>query len=208
MRLCVFGAAGRTGSVFVRSALEQRHAVTVFFRSDSRASPPLGAVTVWGDLDSVPDLVRAVSGADAVITFFGRRPLRAVGTFAPVVGRIVNAMQMAGVSRFLHVTDAIATAGVRRGHLESAVQWLHRMRYPQNARDKSLQEQLVQQSGLDWTIIRGPRLAARTAEEGYRIGPDIRLTLTSRITRSALAQAVLDQAASREFVEQQVIATA
>jgi uncharacterized protein YbjT (DUF2867 family) len=185
MRLCIFGAAGRTGAVLVRLALEQGHEVTVFFRKDSNASPPLGARAVWGELSSREDVERAIARTDAVVSLYGRRPLRMPGDFAPAVAAIIDAMKALGIRRLIQVTDMVAGGWTI---FDSIYGWLLQARFASAVRDRAEQETLVKGSGQDWTIVMAPRL-----------------TTSSGLTREDICTTVLDALDSRRSIGRHLI---
>lgn len=184
MRLCIFGAAGRTGAVLVRLALEQGHEVTAFFRKESNASP-LGARAVWGELSSREDIERAIVRADAVLSLYGRRPLRMPGDFAPAVSVIIDVMKALGIRRLVQVTDMVAGGWTI---FDSIYGWLLQARFASAVRDRAEQETLVKESGLDWTIIMAPRL-----------------TTSSSITREDICTAVLDALIAQASIGKRLI---
>ncbi len=159
MRLCIFGAAGRTGAVLVRLALERGHEITVFFRKDSNTSPPLGARVVWGEYSSREDIEGAIAAADAVISLYGRRPLRMPGDFSPAVAAVIDAMKARGIRRLVHVADMVAGGWTV---FDNIYGWLLQVRFASAVSDRVEQETLVKESGLDWTVIMAPRLTARS----------------------------------------------
>lgn len=205
MRLSVFGASGRIGSYLVRFARERGHEMTVFFRKDSHSLPPFGATVVWGDLRNPGDIERAVTGADAVICLYSGRPPRPHVFSAATAASVVDAMKALGVKRLINVENSWFSGGPGSDLLVRVMGAVSLLPYPDTARDRATQRELIEASGIDWTIIESPRLTGKTRSKDYRIGPDLRVTLSACITREALAAAVLDQAESDRFVRQRVV---
>ncbi len=187
MRLCIFGAAGRTGAVLVRLAFEQGHEVKVFLRKESNASPPLGARAVWGELSSREDVEGAIERADAVISLYGRRPLRMPGDLSHAVAVIIGAMKARGIRRLVHVADMVSGGWTV---FDNIYGWLLQARFAPAVRDRAEQETLVKLSGLDWTIIMSPRL-----------------TTSSKITREDVCAAVLDALIAQSSLGKRLIVT-
>jgi putative NADH-flavin reductase len=206
MRLCIFGASGRTGSALIRQALGRGHAVTAFYRSDSRASPPRDVNIVWGDLFCRGDMDRAVRDADAVVCLYGQRPPRYHTLFSPVTADVIEAMKTHGARRLLFITDVLTGSGCfKRSLFLTAMHWLIRKRYPALAQDRVQQEDLVQRSGLEWTIIKTLRLTAGPRTGSYQIGADLKVKAFSRVSREDLSAAILDQLDSAEFFGKQAV---
>jgi putative NADH-flavin reductase len=77
-------------------------------------------------------------------------------------------------------------------------------RAPELARDRDEQDRIVRASGLDWTIVKPPRLTDGPATGGVRAGVDVRVGLLSRTSRADLAAFMLDEIERRAFVRQPV----
>ncbi len=69
-------------------------------------------------------------------------------------------------------------------------------------RDKEAMEALIRASGVDWTIIRPPALTDGPRTGTYRTGTDLKIRLTSRISRADLADFALREAATPAFGHQ------
>lgn len=207
MNLCVFGASGRTGSTLVRQALERGHHVTAFCRTDScRSAFPLEVKRVWGDLYQRKDVDRAIQDADAVVCLYGQRPPSTNVFCAKVTEIIIESMKALGVKRLLCVTGAMIGAyPIRRSLFIKAMKCLFRKRQPAVAQDRASQEDLIEKSGLEWIIIKPPRLTEGKKAGRYRAGEDLKVNAFSRISRADLGAFILDQAGTDEFVGKRVV---
>lgn len=76
MRVLVFGAAGKTGSLVVERALAKGQEVTVLVRDASKLKKQ-GLRVLIGDATKPDDVLKAVHGQDAVIeTIGGTTPIQ------------------------------------------------------------------------------------------------------------------------------------
>jgi len=164
-RLFILGATGATGRALVDQALERGHRWTAFVRSPQKLGGPRAALTVvQGDPRSVDALRAALPGHDAVLSMLGppgagtndhRRRLR------PQHG---DRHGDAGVSRLLIV-------GVGALFAQGPLTALIRGTFLRNvAKDAAEMERVVTTSGLDWTIVRVPRLTNGPAHGRYPRG--------------------------------------
>ncbi len=148
MHLAVSGASGKTGWRVVQEALGRGHRVTAIVRPGSALPEGLeGAEVVRLNLADASALQQALRGCDALVIATGARP--SIDLAAPLkvdafgVRQQIRACQAVGVPRLVLVTSLCAGL------------WLH----PLNLFGlilvwKRLGEQWLEQSGLDWTVIR------------------------------------------------------
>jgi uncharacterized protein YbjT (DUF2867 family) len=209
MKLTVFAATGGIGRHLLDQALAAGHDVTAVARNPSTL--PDGVRTMAADLAAVdpPTLEPAVAGADAVLSGLGPRSRSDAGIASVGTRAIVQAMQATGVRRIVVVSAApvatVASLGrpnpprhdpgdgfVMRHLLAPALVAALRDVYA----DLALMEDVLRDSGLDWTAVRPPRLTNRPPTGTYRtaIGRNLRHgLLVSRADVAHLMLAVLDR---------------
>lgn len=201
MKIVIFGSSGETGKALVRQALQRGHEVYAFARrpgeigiGDPRLHP------LEGDVLDEASVRRAAEGMDAAVSVLGVRmgqppsTVRSTGT-----ANIVAALTAAGVRRFV----SCSTVGAG-GHLQT-LPWLTRMMLPRiigawRLEEAGRQEDIVRSSGLDWTVLRPPRLVDGPLTGKYRIGEDLVAGFGAKLTRGNLATAMLDQLESERFL--------
>jgi putative NADH-flavin reductase len=169
MKLVVLGATGGVGLEVVRQAIERGHSVTALVRSPERLKPFQDRITVkQGDLLSSAALQRAVQDHDAVLSGFGPRNPVSKGEanlrreFADV---LTIAMQRAGVKRLV----AVSTAFLFKHSIVPPTYFVGRLFFPGVVVDASAMERIIQESELDWTIVRPPRLTDKPHTGKYRL---------------------------------------
>ncbi|RDI95128.1 complex I NDUFA9 subunit family protein [Meiothermus sp. QL-1] len=139
MRVLLVGGSGYVGTHLARHLLQLGHQVTVASR---RGEGPLKVRYVVADAARGEGLDEAARGQEALIYLVGIIRERGDQTFhqAHVEGvrHALVAAQRAGIRRFVHMSALGATRGTGIRYFET----------------KALGEELVQQSGLDWTVLR------------------------------------------------------
>jgi uncharacterized protein YbjT (DUF2867 family) len=209
MKLTVFAATGGIGRQLLDQTLAAGHDVTAVARNPSTL--PQAVRTVAADLAEVDPaaLEPAVAGADAVLSGLGPRSRSDAGIASVGTRAIVRAMQATGVRRIVVVSAApvatVASPGrpspprhdpgdgfVMRHLLAPALVAALGGVYA----DLALMEDVLRDSGLDWTAVRPPRLTNRPPTGTYRtaIGRNLRRgLLVSRADVADLMLAVLDR---------------
>ncbi|MCU0530447.1 MAG: SDR family oxidoreductase [Cyanobium sp. Prado107] len=162
--IAVSGASGKTGWRVVQEALRRGHTVRALVRPGSELPAGLeGAEVIRLDLGEGEALQEALRGCDALVIATGARP--SVDLTGPLQ---VDAF---GVRSQIRACQAV---GLRRVVLVSSLcagRWLH----PLNLFGlilvwKRVGERWLEESGLDWTVIRPGGLSER--EEGLEPGQE------------------------------------
>jgi kynurenine 3-monooxygenase len=193
MNLTLIGASRGTGAVLARHAVTAGHQVRTVSRT--QPTPVIGADAVIADATDVEALRSVVSGADAVIVTLGA-PARATGTpRTDATLAVIEAMTAEGIRRLVvqssyGVGDSYATVPFL----------LKRVVFPlfltRAIADHTAQEEVVNASGLDWTVVRPASLTDAPASGAVGFGPSAGgPTTPSRISRADLADLLLSAAA-------------
>ena len=197
MKLTVFGATGPSGQALVRQALDAGHEVTAFVRNPARLQLEHTRLTLFrGDVLDQHAVDAAVAGHAAVISALGIKKGSPKTLHTDGTRRILAAMKRHGIRRYVGLS-AFGAGDSRDGSLYTRMTWA--LLRP-NLEDKERHEQLVQGSGLDWTLIRPPRLTNAAASGRYRVGVDVRMRLTSKVSRGDVAAFAIGQLEDPTFV--------
>ncbi|NGN66743.1 SDR family oxidoreductase [Streptomyces sp. A7024] len=201
MRIAVFGATGGTGRQVVSQALEKQHTVTAFARAPHKAGPTREGLTViQGDALEFEAVARAVDGQDAVICAIGATATKAGRVRSESTRHMLAAMEKAGIRRF--VAQSTIGMGETRPMLGPKYRWLliPLLLRPTFA-DTARQEAVIQESDVDWTIVRCGALTdgERTGRYEHATG-----TATSKvkgkISRADAAEFLLKQLEDDTYV--------
>jgi uncharacterized protein YbjT (DUF2867 family) len=207
MELAVFGGSGRTGQALVAVALSHGWRVRAFVRTQAGAALPLppGLVVVRGFSDYLPDIVDAVRRADAVCCVFGAHLESPEPFCAALTERIIDAMRGEAVRRLVCLTGAMI--GAIPGNVDPAMRvmaGLFRWQGAEIAADRARQEAVVMASGLDWTLVKAPRLTDGPRTGAVQADPALPVGILSRVSRLDLADFLFRAATHNRFVGQKV----
>lgn len=190
LHLFVLGATGGIGRSVVEQASRRGHRVTAFVRSPERLGPPRDGLTILrGDPRDADALRAALPGHDAVLSALGPPGIGPTTVVGDCARSTVAAMQATGVRRLLVVGVAVLFEG------DGLLGAIARRTFLRNvARDSAEMERVVGASGLDWTVVRPPRLTNGPLTRAYgaadgRMPPAARLT----ISRADVADFLLDE---------------
>ena len=204
-KVLIIGASRGIGLETVKAALRAGQRVRALARSAARMPiQDTNLDTVSGDALDRDTIRDALQDVDVVIQTLGVNfapKLIFDGTtlFSDSTRILVDAMKIAGVKRLIAVTGL--GAGDSRGHggmiYDSVVFPLLLKRVYD---DKDVQEWIVRSSGLDWTIVRPGLLKNRTATGRYRILTASKDWQFGTISRSEVADFLVQQINDRNLV--------
>lgn len=217
MKLTIFAATGGIGRQAFDQAVAAGHDVTAVVRNPGKLAGQ--ARIVRADL-AAPDpavLEAAVDGADAVLSGLGPRSMSEAGIASAGTRAIVAAMQAAGTRRIVVVSAApISTVpsparpnppkhdpgdGFFMRHVFSHVA---KTAFRKHYADLALMEDILADSGLDWTLVRPPRLTDKPLTGSYRtaLGRNIRGGFL--VSRADVAHLMLRVVEQPETIKQTV----
>lgn len=199
MNLLIFGATGDTGRELIKQAIAQGHTVTGFSRhaDDLKAEFPQ-LQTVQGDVSDMAAVEKAVQGQDAVLSTLGSSSLKRDPDLTNGVKNIVSAMEQHDVRRFVYQSSL--GVGDSRKRVGFLIRYIIIPLVLRNAiADHEDKERIIQESNLDWVIVRpaGLRNKPRTGE--YRTGEDIEFG--ARISRADVADFMLKQVTDDTYLK-------
>jgi len=198
MRVLIFGATGGTGRCLVSQGLEQGRQVTALVRNPDTLTSENSALTiVKGGLSDRNSIASALNGANAAISVLGNNTSKALFKPITVISRslptIISAMRQSRVDRLLFVTSF---------GINSEMFWLEKVLLRTLFRnlfaDLPAQEKLIQESGLNWTIVRPARLTNGPKTGVYRCGEHIYIHPFTSISRADVADFLWKEAVSPE----------
>jgi putative NADH-flavin reductase len=203
MKLTVFGATGGIGRLVVEQAFAQGHDVTTVARNPHALE---GVRSLRADLGSSDPVVllSAVEGADAVLSALGPRGKSEFGIASRGTHAIIEAMNAASVRRIVVVSAAPVSTVPSPGRphppkhdpgdgifvrllLGPVIRAIIKPHYL----DLAIMEDELRASGLEWTVLRPPRLTNGALTRTYRTAVDQNLRGGLSVSRANVADEML-----------------
>ena len=217
MKLTIFAATGGIGRQALEQAVAAGHDVTAVVRNPNKLSRKVRIVAA--DLAG-PDpaaLESALEGADAVLSGLGPRSLSEAGITSRGTRAIVQAMKATNTRRIVVVSAApistVPSPGrpnppkrdpgegfFMRNLLSPLIKTILRKHYA----DLALMEDMLRDSGLDWTIVRPPRLTDKPLTGIYRTAYGQNLRRGIFISRADVADLMLRVLKQPETIKQAI----
>jgi putative NADH-flavin reductase len=203
MKTIVFGATGTLGKHLVLQLLDSGHSVTAFSRRPEKleiSNPNL--ILRKGDVLDLSTVSEAVVGHDIVFCALGdgnKGVTRASGT-----RNIVEAMRKHGISRL--IVQTTLGLGESAGNLNFF--WKRIMfgfLLKKAFIDHEQQEEIIKNSGLDYTIIRPSAFTDSTPAKSYQVGFNGSAKgLSLKISRADVAAFMIEQVNTRQWLKKAV----
>jgi len=208
MKLLVVGASHGIGLEMLKQGVSAGHHVSAFARRPERI--PLSSDTlsiIKGDILDKQSVDEAVKGQDAICITIGIKPTRQpVSVFSEGTKVVVEAMKHHSCKVLLCVTGI--GAGDSRGHggfLYDRI--INPLLLKTIYEDKDRQEEIIRNSGLDWTIVRPGFLTNGPKTGQYRVLSDMSGVRANKISRADVADFILHEAAQRKHSGNTVLLT-
>lgn len=196
MKIAVLGATGMIGRRIVDEALARGHEVTAFARDPVGLAPAERLSFAKGDVSSAADLVKALSGQQAVVSAVGPNARSAPSIVIAATRMVAAACMKTDVNRVLVVNGAGSLS------VEPGLELLATPDFPAAWRGIALAHREAlgmwrRVKELEWTVISPARLVEIGPRTGtYRTGHDELLVDeqgVSRISAEDLAVAIVDE---------------
>ncbi|MFL1431964.1 MULTISPECIES: NAD(P)-dependent oxidoreductase [unclassified Nocardiopsis] len=204
MRIAVVGASGRSGRALVRLARLRSHTVAAVVRDRGRLDGLEAEEVFESRTWDSGFLASAFARADAVAFCVGPVPGGSRTVQQDLITPTLDAMHACGVRRLAAIS---ASGGVVDGddplNRFVAKPILARVLRDSNA-DMAAMEDRIRAGGLDWTILRPPKLTDRPGSGRYRSRRDGNVRWGYTISRADLAHAVLDALEDRSAIGQTI----
>ena len=201
--IALFGATGRTGRHVLEQVLAAGCTARVLARKPGSVAGIPGRITViLGDVLDRTAVDETVRGADAVVSVFGHvagspSALQTEGT-----RNIVDAMKTHTVARVVSLSGGgLPVPQDKPKAADHIIRFLLERLSPQVLRDAHGHLDVLRASGLDWTVVRAPRLTDASAVGSYRVGW-VGVNASTQIARADLATCIVAQIDDRTFVHQ------
>jgi putative NADH-flavin reductase len=209
-RILVIGASRGIGREVTREAASRGHEVRAMSRSAS-TSTTRGASSVEsfeGDAMVAGDIRAALDGVDVVVQALGV-PVsldlltKPVTLFSKATRILLPEMAAADVPALVAIT------GFGAGDSQRAINPLHRIPFELTLRraydDKTRQENLIEESDLDWLIVRPGILISAPASRAPRVLTEPKDWRNGIVSRSAVATFIVDRIEAGHYAREKPV---
>jgi putative NADH-flavin reductase len=204
MKIALFGASGATGMLLTARCLAAGYEVTALVRRPEAFTYAGRVRVVEGNAFDAEAVRRTIEGADVVLSALGARSLRREDVLERAVPLIVAVMKDAGVRRII----ALGSTGAKDDSLKKQPAWrrwfLQKVVYNTLLKwpvaSQVAQWKTLSGSGLDWTMVMPPMLTNGSGRGKFRVDGEVLPRHGARIAREDVADFMMAQIGSAEWV--------
>lgn len=201
MKVTVFGANGKVGSLVIAKLLENGHDVTAFVYG-KHALPQNEKLTVYqGNVKVADDVEMALKGTTAVISTLGSWGTSTKDILSEGMRIIIPIMEQQGIKRIVSLTGSAACTPGEKLSLpgKMARQLLYRIA-PKILDDAEKHIVSLATSDLEWTVLRSP-VMNNLGRKTYRLD-NLLPSMLATINRKAVASALIDILESGKYIHE------
>jgi putative NADH-flavin reductase len=208
MNLLIIGATRGIGFQLLKQALEAGHTVTALVRDPQKIAKQHERLKlIQGDILDLEVVQRAMAEQEAVCVTIGIgvtwKPLM---VFSQGTRNVLEVMHQKGIKRLICITGI--GAGDSKGHGGFLYDWLFKPLLLKTIyEDKDRQETLLQNSDVDWTIIRPGFLTNGPLTKNYRVVTNLSGVTAGKISRPDVAHFILEELANNRYLRQTPLLT-
>jgi len=197
MKIAILGASAGVGLLCVQQALARGHEVTTLSR-DTDSLPQHSQLTaIKGSATNLPDLRRALDGAQAVLVTLGTGTSTKATTLYTDAARALIAVQKESGSQAPFIVLTGFGAGNSAAYQGFVTRLLFKLLLADIYKNKSDMERLIAASALRWMCVRPGRLTNKPRTERYRVETEYRPGMNiGAIGRADVADYMVKQAES------------
>jgi len=203
MKIVIFGANGKTGTLLTEQVLAKGHHVTAYIRRAGvlmQQHPNLKIIT--GNLNDTDKLKEAIKGADACISVLGGSSLiRHTPEIISGIDNIIKIMELEGVKRFIYLSSM--GAGESRKLMGMILRFFIAdimLRVP--LADHTANEKRIAKSKLNWTLVRPAGLTNGPKTGRLKHGKTLKVLKGSpQISRANVASFIIEQLSDASYIK-------
>jgi putative NADH-flavin reductase len=205
MKLLILGATGPTGRLLVNQALDAGHDVGVLVRDRQKLMESRPLEIIEGDATDSNTIGPAVRGRDAVLSALGTSKSLKGGIMTRAAAVLLPAMEQAVVKRLI----LMSAFGVGDSFNDaSAIQkFLFRTVLRSIYADKEKADALIQNSALQWTIVRPVVLTNDPRTGKYRVGEHLEMRGLPKVSRADVADFMIRELTEQAWIRKTVVIT-
>ena len=200
-KIALFGATGQTGKLFLEAALEKGYEIQVLVRDISKLNQKSDKLTFFqGDVLNIDDVNKTIKNCDLAVSLFGHVKNSPEWLQTNGTKNVIQAMKNFGVERII----SLSGGGLpfldkdEPKFIDKLIRTIMKIMVPKVLNDAIEHHKILKESGLKWTIVRGPRLTNDAKINTFKVSW-VGVNSGTKISRGDLADFIITQIEDETF---------
>jgi putative NADH-flavin reductase len=213
MNIAIFGASGATGNLLTQRCLEAHHQVTALLRTPEKFLLRDHVRVIQGSPFDLASVRQTIQDADVVLSALGANSLKKEDVLERAIPQIITAMEdTASQAKPVRRIIVLGSAGALPDSLDKQPAWRRWivqnivyntfLKYP--VASQISQWNNISRSNLDWTMVMPPMLTNARGHGAWRVDGQALPRNGSRISREDVANFMMQQIDSPQWVRKGV----
>jgi putative NADH-flavin reductase len=202
MKITIIGASRGVGLESMKQALAKGHNVTVLTTNTQNILPHPLLTVISGSATSVPDIKKAIKNSDAVLITVGTKKKKGTTLFSDTATALIKAADDLSFSAPVLVITGFG-AGESYEYASLFMRTVIRLFLKDQYSDKTLMEDKLANSKLNWQIIRPGMLTNGPLTNKYKVLSTLKKGIkVGKISRADVADFMLKQVENPTLLSQ------
>jgi putative NADH-flavin reductase len=207
MKIAIIGAGAGIGLETVNQALNKGYNVVALSTNINKLPDHAALTKIQGSASRQSDLKRVMVDSDAVLITVGTKNKKKVTLFSEIAQALITVGQELGYRNPVLIITGFG-AGDSKPYLNLFMKTVIRLFLKDQYKDKSLMEQLIAASGLNWEIVRPGMLADGQATNSYQVLSELQKGMkVGKIGRADVAAYLISEAALKKNLQKYITLT-
>ncbi len=200
-RIAVIGGTGKAGKYLVKELINQNFQIKMLVRTPEYIQITSSTTEVaYGDVSDLSTVRSLLKDCTAVISTLGMGvPNSSPDIFSQSTTNVLRVMKESVLKRYivitgLNVDTPLDMKGVKT---RTATEWM-KANYPRSTADKQLEYALLNESGVDWTLVRLPMIIQ--TNERNKVISSLEDCPGEKISATDLAHFLIEQLTDRSLI--------
>lgn len=202
-KLAIFGSTGNSGSYLVKEALERGYELTLLVRDSSKIPAEIQdkVSVIKGDALNYKDVSETIKKTDAVLVLIGHGKKTPPDLQTKALQNILKSMKEHKVIRLIDLTGSgVPAKGDKPSLIEKSMNSFMKLVDPNRMKDGVEHVEVIKNStGIEWTVVRTGLQLDTDPSGDYKTGMVGDKGIKSVVSRSHIANFMLDILEDKKF---------
>lgn len=201
-KIAIIGATGKSGKYLIKQLLIKGFSLKVLIRTPENFQiQNLLIEVIYGDATNLKSVETLLTGCSAVISTLGLGAKHdELKIFSKATEHIIRCIKAMSINRYIVITglNVDTPFDQKSNSTQFATDWMYK-NFPVTTADKQVEYQLLQDSSIDWTLVRLPMIIQ--TDEQFQVKVDLKDCPGDKISTTDLANFLIEQLEDKTYLK-------